>query len=193
MPAAFSPNSAPLRTRGRAIAKSNGLAGLCAALALLAGCQATLPRNVQAEDPPGANAELMEYISNLQYVTADAGFRAIYILATREVFDGSYDALVAALESRGLKPPHLEARRLLTRAEVGALVARAADIRTGLNWQLTGLGRYAWRELIYRGIARTEGEMAYISGGEFLGVLARAEEYVNLRKQGAGVELGKEP
>lgn len=165
---------------------------LAAGLTLLAlcGCQATLPRSVQPDDPPPGNAELMRYISQLEYLTADAGFRAVHVLAAGTPFDGSYDELKAALAARDLRPPDVEQRRLLTRAEVGGLIARACNLRTGVNWMLTGLNRYAWLELYHRGIAREPAELNYISGGEFLGVLTQAERYMT---EQARIELGSAP
>ena len=53
------------------------LATFVAMLPALGGCQATLSTQDQPDEAPVANAELMEYISNLSYVTADAGFRAV--------------------------------------------------------------------------------------------------------------------
>jgi hypothetical protein len=173
------------------------LAGMLA-VPLLAGCRAALPHTTtQAAVPTDTNAELVEYISDLPYVTAESAYRAVYILSSGEIFDGDYDALVAEMQARrlvgqawGYRPADF-----IDRVAVGHLVARACDIHTGLNWQLTGLGRYGYRELIYRRIAHPSGEYGLISGGEFLGVLARAEEYLHEvgRAPGDRAELGGEP
>ena len=75
------------------------------------------------------------------------------------------------------------------------MLCRAADVRTGLNWRLTGMGRYAWRELNYLKIASPISEYGYVPGGQFIGVLARAEDYMH-RVRGDGtepVELGAAP
>ncbi len=165
---------------------------------LLAGCQAAGPHAAtQPAVPTETNAELVEYISDLPYVTAESAYRAVHILSKGEVFQGDFGTLAAEMNTSGLIGNGWghDADTFVDRAAVGHLVARACDIRTGLNWRLTGLGRYAHRELIYRGIAHPSGEYGLISGGEFLGVLARAEEYLHKigRAPGEAAVLGTEP
>ena len=162
---------------------------------LLTGCRAAMPRtDTQPAVPTDTNAELVEYISDLPYVTAEAAYRAVYILSKGEIFDGDFGALASAMRDNGLVGGGwgYEADGLIDRAAVGHLVARACGIRSGLNWRLFGLGRYAYRELIYRRIAHPSGEYNLISGGEFLGVLARAEEHLHDSGRAAGerAELG---
>lgn len=191
-------------TRDTRVAKA-GAAGVWAvllvgiALATLAGgCRATSPRAAtQPAVPTHTNAELVEYISDMPFVTAEAAYRAVYILANGEIFQGDYDALTEQMKAAGLVRSNwtYRADEFVDRAAVGYLVARACDIRTGLNWRLTGLGRYAHRELVYRRIAHPSGELGLISGGEFLGVLARAEEHLHKIGRGPGekAELGAAP
>jgi hypothetical protein len=164
------------------------LAGMLLA-PLLIGCQAAGPRAATPLTVPSdTNAELVEYISDQPYVSAEAAYRAVFILAKGEIFHGDYDALATEMRTSGLigQTWSYAPETFVDRAAVGFLVARACHIRSGLNWQLTGLGRYAYRELIFRRIAHPSGELGLISGGEFLGVLARAEEY--LRKVGRSPE-----
>jgi hypothetical protein len=173
------------------------LVGVLAA-PLLTGCRAAGPRAATPSVvPTDTNAELVEYISDQPYVTAEAAYRAVYILANGEIFQGDFGTLTGEMKTGGLVGsawPY-DADSFVDRAAVGHLVARACDIRSGLNWRLSGLGRYAWRELIYRRIAHPSGEYSLISGGEFLGVLARAEEYLHKvgRAPGDRTELGTEP
>jgi hypothetical protein len=191
------PRDAQATRAGPRTLRSTWLVGmLCAAS--LPGCRAALPRTTtQPAVPTQSNAELVEYIGDLPYVTAESAYRAIYILSKGEVFEGDYQALTAALVADRLigQGWNYEADAFLDRAAVAYLVARACRIRTGLNWRLTGLGRYAHRELIYRGIAHPSGECSLISGGEFVGMLARAEEYLHKmgRAPGELADLGPEP
>lgn len=172
--------------------------GLGAVLLLASGCAMSNPRMATDEPVPAdQNAELIVFISDQPYVTAEAGYRAIHVLCTGAVFDGDYAALQSDLIERDVvarKWGH-HPDECLDRAAVGYMVARAVEIRTGLNWQLFGLGRYAWRELIYRGIAHPGSEYNLVSGGEFLGILARAEEFRFERGQPLQerAELGNEP
>ncbi len=173
------------------------LVGTLSAL-MLSGCRAAQPHaTTQPAVPTDTNAELVEYISDVPYLAAEPAYRAVYILAKGEIFEGDYEALAAAMKTDGLigRGWKYEANAFIDRAAVGHLVARACDVRTGLNWCLTGLGRYAYRELIYLGIAHPGGELRLISGGEFLGLMARAEEYLYEvgRAPGEVAELGEEP
>ncbi len=184
----------------RASGRLGGIRSLTVAVqivALLCGCRAGLPPSAsQPAYTPGANAGLMEHISNQPFVTADAGYRAVYVLWRGEAFDGDFAALTQALEGgrvvgRGWK---LRAGDFLDRAAVGHLVARAARIESGVNWRLTGLGRYGWRELQYHDIAGPGGEWGLVSGGEFLGIVARADAFMRARGQaGPQPDLGPAP
>lgn len=162
-------------------------------LALLGGCQATQPHTGPAPTIPNNNAELVLYISNQPYLTAEPAYRAVYALAHGETFNGKFDELAASLQNDKLIGAwNLPPQKHLRRMHVGYMICRAVNIRTGVNWNLTGLGRYAWRELIYHEIAAGGSELGLISGGEFVGILSRAEEYL-ARTQPADastVELG---
>lgn len=178
--------------------------GVLGALALIAGCRGDR-RDASATTRPAGltpevaenSADLMEYVGNQPYVTAEAGYRAVYALWKFESHAGSFEQLRDTLRegriiSRGWNHAPDD---LLTRADVGYMVCRATNIRTGLNWQLTGLGRYAWRELIYREIAAASSEANLISGGEFLGVITRADEYSARRGKAPppNLDLGPRP
>lgn len=160
---------------------------------LLAGCQASQRHaTTQAAVPRESNAELVQYLADQPLVTAEPAYRAIYLLAHAEPFAGDFGELVEALQAERLVGnwSH-EAARPLNRGDVGYMVCRACGIRTGINWNLTHLGRYAWRELVYHRIASGGGEWGLMSGGEFVGLLGRSEEY--LRRTGRRaeqVELG---
>lgn len=144
----------------------------------VAGCRTMLPEPAQAP-PRDRNAELVMYISDQPYVTAEPAYRAVYVLAKGTLFAGEFSELAATLANERLigKTWQHAPNEALDRGTVGHMICRACQIRTGLNWNLTGLGRYAWRELIYHGIAEGGSEYGLLSGGEFVGILLRAEEY----------------
>lgn len=141
------------------------------------------PTATHPAPPPEDNVSLLHYIADQPYVTAEAGYRAVYILWKREEFNGGFEELAAQLLSGriidGVWKHHPESR--LTRADVGYMICRACDIRTGINWAVTGMGRYAWRELQFKEIAGGGGELGYIRGGEMVTVLAKAGEYAERR------------
>lgn len=159
------------------------LVGMLAAAILVgaAGCQAPHVRMSDENPlPRDGNAALMTYIADQPFVSAEAGYRAVYVLATGEAFAGDFGALRSELIHRDIVAPRWkhDATTALDRAAVGFMLCRAARIRSGVNWVLTGLGRYAWRELHYKGIANPVSEHGYVSGGEFLGLLARTDSYM---------------
>lgn len=164
----------------------------------LASCRATLPAGPTTQPALDAlgNADLMEYLADQPYVTAEAAGRAVYILARNEAFSGGFDQLCTTLRKEGIIPLNWRptADELVRRADVGFMVCRAAGIRSGVNWLLTGLGRYAWRELQYRRIAGPGSELRLISGGEFVGVIARAAEQMPPpAEEAATIPLGAPP
>lgn len=152
---------------------------LTATLLLATGCASMAPHASQPTPVPVGNVALMTWLGDQPYVTAEGAYRATHILWTGEPYDGDYASLEQKLVDAKIASAcwGLDADQYVNRAVVGHLVARAIDLNQGLNWMLTGLGRYAWRELILADVASASSEYSLISGGEFLGVLFRAEEY----------------
>ncbi len=169
----------------------SSIAVACAAFGLLAaGCQVAPPRGVAMSRPAvptESSAALADYIADEPYVTVEPAYRATYALWKGEGFGGDFEALSAALREGHVISSgwQYDPQALIDRASVGYMFCRACEIRTGLNWRLTGLGRYAWRELQYRGIADPGSEYGYVAGGQFVGMLSRAEQYVAKREGGA--------
>jgi len=167
-------------------------------LLLLPACQTMTPRGAapQLAVPTDGNGALMDYIADQAYVTVEPAYRAVYILWRNEIYAGGFAELTEELRAAGIVkrewdyPPDA----VLDRASVGYMICKAARVRSGLNWQLTGLGRYAWRELNYLGIASPISEYGYVPGGQFIGVLARAEEYMHKSGTAPGpADLGHAP
>jgi hypothetical protein len=167
---------------------------LTALLLVLSGCQ-TPHAAPSAPVPTQGSAELVLYIGDQPFVTAEPAYRAIYALAEGESFAGDFAALNEKMRAMNLigKDWGDAADRCLDRGTVAFMVCRACKIQSGVNWVLTGLGRYAWRELQFKGIAGEGSEYALMSGGEFVGLLSRAEDYLQrVSRSGAGtIELEK--
>ncbi|MCH7873208.1 MAG: hypothetical protein IID33_16050 [Planctomycetes bacterium] len=194
----------PIRIERRTIEKL--CCGCVAALSLCmaAGCQSTLARSGSpvAAPPPG-NAALMQYIADLPLVTAEAAYRGVYLIAESKAFEGDYETLRDELVERGVVGSNWNhySNTLMNRAGVAYMICKTCDIRRGVNWFLFDQGRYAWRELQHMGIGGSGTELGNLSGGEFLGILSRADKYL-LEKQRRGggdaaedepAELGDEP
>lgn len=176
----------------------------CVCLALCVGCRvagdsaeitAATSRPAEAVAPcPRDNADLVEYVSEQPRVTAEAAYRVAHVLWKGETFGGEFEELRAALASAGIASPpwNHRAGELLTRAALAHLVCRAADIRSGINWTLFGCGRYAWRELQYLRIADAGSESVRPTGGEFLGLVRRADAW-RARRSESQAQLGERP
>lgn len=163
----------------------------------LAGCQASLPTRANAPTPPRGNAELMEFLSNQSVVCAEPAYRAVYMLWTGDAFDGEFEALRDRFieEKIAVRSWKHAPNTIMNRAGVAYMVCKACDIKAGANWLVSDLGRYAWKQLQSMGIAGRGTEVGYFSGGEFLGLISRADEYVYKKRNDAErrPELGDEP
>ena len=180
--------------RSKIVSAAVGTAGL---MLLAHGCAP--PRAMgMAPVPNNANAALMDYIGDQPFVTAEAGYRAAYVFWKGQPYDGDFAGVRGALVDGGIASGgwNHDPADCLDRATAGYLICKACGINSGINWPLTGLGRYAWKELQYRQIAQPSGEMGLIGGGEFLGVLIKAEDYARrsgTTDMGQKAELGAQP
>ncbi len=173
-------------------------------LIMAVGCQSTLSRSgAPVPAPPPGNAALMHYIADLPLVTAEAAYRGVYLIAESNAFEGDYEALRDELVERGVVGSTWNhySDTLMNRAGVAYMICKSCDIRRGVNWFLFGAGRYAWRELQHMGIGGPGTELGNLSGGEFLGILSRADKYLLEKRRREGgdaledkpAELGDEP
>lgn len=166
------------------------------ALLFATGCRLTIPADRLPGPTPAGNAELMNYIAELPYLTADPGYRAAYLLWQNEPYEGEFADLAATLEQNEIVDDwEVGPNDALSRDKIGYMVCRALDIKRGINWSVTGWGRYAWRDLAYLGIASRVSEIGFLTGGEFLGMMSRASDYVANRyaSQSQRVDLGPRP
>jgi hypothetical protein len=164
---------------------------------LLAGCQALLPRVAQPSLETRHNVALAGYVADQPFLTAEAAGRLIYVLWKNQDYAGSYEDLRAELEAGRVVDPgwKLPPDVCLDRSITGYMLARAIDLRRGVNWQLLGLGRYAWRELVYLEIVPQSGELSLMSGHEFAGCMLKAEQYLKATRPRSveTSDLGPEP
>ena len=162
----------------------------------LVGCQSGLPRSRAAVRPiPSGNAALMHYIADMPLVTAEAAYRGVYLIAEGNAYEGEYEALRDELVDRGIVGSTWKHHHdtLMNRAGVAYMVCKSCDIKRGLNWRLIGAGRYAWRELQHMGVGGRGSELGNLSGGEFLGILSRADKYLMDKRKREGVEPADKP
>jgi hypothetical protein len=176
---------------------------LCALFAsILSGCQATLPTSNYRLDPvPRGNADLIDFIGEMPLVTGEPVYRAVYILSQGQAHAGGFEEVRDAMIEKGMarKEWNHGPNTLMNRAGVAYMIGKAIDMKGGLNWFLFDQGRYAWRELQRLGIGGPGSELGHLSGGEFNGILARANRYVAGKQRQTGEtpqpqpELGQPP
>lgn len=168
----------------------------------ISGCAAPRAAAPVPADALRGNAALVEHIADSPYVTAEAAYRMAYLLRHDAAFEGDFSALASSLIEAGIARKHWRHApdQYVNRATAAVLICEALRWPGGVNWRLTGLGRYAWRDLQYRNVAGSSAEWGLVRGGEYLGMIQRAEEQLSARgkapgtaSDGAAIELGARP
>ena len=168
---------------------------LAAAMALgaIGGCARTV-----IENPLNTNYPAGDLDGDLNYwhtlparsaVCNDEGLHGIFLLADGEDTLGSYEARVMEAKKRGYLPEDwAEAANLsMRRGTLARSVCVICKIEGGVMMQLFGpRARFAIRELVYMQIMGDPStEAQSITGLEFLGVISKAQDYINLSELGA--------
>ncbi len=149
------------------------------------GCS-TMRRPDQAD--AGEAVDAMELVHGKlpaePVVTVAEAYRAVLILADGDDTHEDFAAREQALISRGMVRPEwgLERDQAIDRGTIAYMLYRMLEMRGGVDMTLFGswgLGdrRYALRELTYRGLMSKSATYQYISGGEFVYLLRKADEY----------------
>jgi hypothetical protein len=158
---------------------------------LLTGCAITAPAP-SVEPDSLDDVTFLSQLADRPMVSVAEAYRAVLILADgqddAQSFAERQDKLVArgiARAAWGLGPD-----QAIDKGAVAYMVMRTCQIHGGLNCRTFGswgLGdrRYAFRELVYQRLLPDDAGSDYqvISGGEFVGLLHKADEHM----QKAGV------
>ena len=173
---------------------------LAAALAMgglgaIGGCARTV-----IENPLNTNYPAGDLDGDLNYwhtlptrsaVCNDEGLHGIFLLADGEDTLGSYEARVMEAKKRGYLPEDwAEAANLsMRRGTLARSVCVICKIKGGVMMQVFGpRARFAIRELVYMQIMGDPStEAQSITGLEFLGVISKAQDYINLAELAAEV------
>jgi len=151
------------------------------------GCTQTLRvEQADAGEKAGADAFLHDHLQKQSMVTVAEAYRAMLMLADGEDKFADFDARRSALESRGIARPEWGLRReaCIDRGSVAYMVCQVIKLCGGINFnlfgRLTGAGdrRYAVRELAYVEIMEPSAPYRYITGGELVDVVAKADRYM---------------
>jgi hypothetical protein len=157
---------------------------LTVTLLLLVGCGSTQYASpLVTEYEPGDVEQEMSFwheLADQPIVTNNDAFHALIELADgQDPFD-SYDQRVQWLTDHGLLDAGFDAPpdQAVRRGTVAQIVARILEIEGGLTMRLIGAHpRYATRELVYLEIMKPGTQFQALSGIQFVGIVARAENF----------------
>jgi len=153
---------------------------------LLTGCTITAPA---PSVEPGSldDVTFLSHLADRPMVSVDEAYRAILILADGQDDAQSFAEREEKLLARGMVRTAwgLKPSQAIDKGAVAYMVMRTCQIRGGLNCHAFGswgLGdrRYAFRELMYQELLPGDSGSDYqvISGGEFVGLLHKADEHM---------------
>lgn len=159
------------------------LAGL---VLLSVGCtQMRRPDQADAGEAVDSMELLHTHLPAKSVVTVGEAYRTILILADGEDAYDDFASRKQALLSRGIvrEAWNLERDQCVDRGTIAYMVYRVLEMRGGVNMVALaswGLGdrRYALRELTYRGLMRQSPPYQYITGGELVFLIRKADEYM---------------
>lgn len=160
------------------------------AILAASGCTQTLRvEQADAGEKAAVDAFLHDHLEQQPMVTVGEAYRAMLILAEGEDAYSDFEARRATLESRGIARPEWGLRReaCIDKGSVAYMVCQIIKLQGGVNFnvlgRLTGVGdrRYAVRELAYMELMPNAPAYRYITGGELVDVLAKADRYMASR------------
>ena len=128
----------------------------------------------------------------------DDAFHGLLLFLDGDDPAADYAGRVRTLQSRGLLPKSFNqpAEQAVQRGTLAVALVKALDIKGGVMLRLLGpTPRYAVRELVFMELYPPSSPSQTFSGVEFLGIIAKAEDYQ--RQEGAvrqaGLQVSPEP
>ncbi|MDX2115047.1 MAG: hypothetical protein SFZ24_05420 [Planctomycetota bacterium] len=164
-------------------------AALLAGLANAAACQRSRvaePVNFSVlPKDEGGDQDYWHSLPGRSAVTNDEAFHGVLLLADGIDPTTSYEERLELLRSRGWVVEDFSepADYAVQRGTLAKAICHALDIRGGVMMHLTNRApRYAVRELTYLRVMSGATENQVISGLDFVGVIAKAQDYQMLRE-----------
>lgn len=153
-------------------------------LVTLTGCARTVVENPQSTNYPpddlNARLDFWHNLDSRSAITNDEAMHAVIILADDTDPTTTYQERVAELQRRGWlrqdfdEPPDLAVQR----GTLSSMIANAIDAPQGvMSMLLDRSPRYALGDLMAIGIMPSGSALQAIDGREFLGVIAKAQDY----------------
>ena len=159
--------------------------------AVLAGCQSARVSNPLTRTVGGNDAdqqlEFWHQLADRPVTSNDEAFHGVLLFTDGTDPANDYAARVSTLKSRGLLAAGFNAppERAIDRGTLAVALAKALKIRGGVVTSLFGMSpRYATRELQFLNVYPPSSPNQTFSGAEFLGIMAKAEEYQSVPTRG---------
>ncbi len=142
------------------------------------------------------------YLADVPVVTVDEACRAMLILADGEDKTKSWPERREVLLRRGLIRAAwgLEPDNIADRGTIAYMACQILKIKGGVNRLILGSWgpgdrRYAYRELIYRGLMPAGSEWQRFTGGQMVSLMGKADEYMERKDlyETEVLTIGEEP
>ncbi len=155
-----------------------------ALLCLLAGCQSVMVEKPLTDGLSGSSAEQRSefwyQLARIPVTSNDDAAHALLLFVDGKDDAQDYAARMETLRAHGIieRAFEGESREAVRRGDLACTLTSILNIRGGLSMHLLGnRERYAIRALEFRGLYPPSSPQQTISGSEFVGILARAEDY----------------
>ncbi len=156
---------------------------------LAVGCQPTkVNRTLMPNFAGNADEVQMEFwhrLAEKKLTSNNEAFHALLIFVEGEDKYERYYQRVDALKRKGMLMPDFEgkANEAVSRGTMSVALFRALDLKGGVIISIFGPSpRYATRELRYRNIYPESSPNQTFSGGEFIGLMGRAEDWLAVQR-----------
>jgi len=122
------------------------------------------------------SATLAYELASQRWCTNDQACAMMLLLVDDQDNNKSFDARLAALQSKGLVEPgwFLAANDPVNKGTLGYMLYRALDLEGGVIIQLLPLRRYGYREVVHAGLMLRGSEYEPLTGPEVVGIMGRA-------------------
>ncbi len=168
---------------------SISLAGMILLLTVCAiglpGCQSAQVAEPLTESTAGADIDsqlnFWHTLADRPVTSNDEAFHGLILFVAQEPVTTSYEDRVTFLKERGLLAKGFDgkANEAVRRGTVAVALTRELKIKGGLILHISPYSeRYATREMIYEGLFPMSSPHQTFSGREFLGVIGKAEDYL---------------
>lgn len=172
-------------------------------LTVLAGGCARPRKAATGVDPDTLDeAGFQAHLADVPVVTVDEACRAILILADGRETTKNWSDRSQELLRRGWirREWNLKPGNIVDRGTVAYMVCKACRIQGGVNRLILGswgLGdrRYAYRELVYRDLMSPGTEWQYLTGGQMVALLGKADQLMEKKGlyESEKFDLGERP